>query len=365
MVKFRKVHITPIYEQVCEYLKEQIQMHKLLVGQKLSSEPELAIKFNVSRPTLRKALQILVAEGLLLRRPGKGTFVTEPKMTKHTRTENRPTIGVIVRDISYYFADVIKGIENVAYKHNYRIVLCSSDMDHKKESEYLHNLREDKVAGIIIEPSPDIKKSHCMRLRKDNIPFVMVEKLIKNFSCDYVVTDNVYGAKIAVEYLIKLDHRKIGYIGQTIQSDYYSATQRLNGYKQTLQTNGLKINKGHICLIDSLNDKEWDKIKDYLIKSNRPTAVFCYSDLFAQKLFETALDLGIKVPENLSIIGFDDSEIALSTKFPLTSIAPQKYQMGKKAGQVLISKIKKNKTPLFKQIMLKTRLIKRKSCGMI
>ncbi|MDD3925258.1 MAG: GntR family transcriptional regulator [bacterium] len=341
----------PIYLQISSYFQEEIAAGRLQTGDRVPSQKDLCQKFGISSMTVSQAFKELRKLGLIEQAPGKGTFISGDSSVKnalpvHT-TAIKPitkTIGLLILSVTYFFPEIIRGVEDEASRNGYSMILCNTDDDGVKERRYIHELVE-KVDGFIIAPAAKKRFSdisNYLFLKAREVPVVFIDRNIEELGFDYVIPDNSGGVYKAVSHLIGQGHRRIAYIGNSDGNSYLDA-KRLDGYKQALMAHGIDFDPGLTTEIHF--DDSWSPTADCetverLMKSeDRPTAIFVLNDIGAKRVYNALKTLGFKVPWGISMIGYDDTWIARELEVPLTSVAPPKYEIGERAGRILFSRL--------------------------
>lgn len=249
------------------------------------------------------------------------------------------TIGVVVTSIlNPFYAVVVSGIERVLSAKGYNMVLCNSDESPKKELEAVRMLIEQRVDGIILAPVED--RSLTVRYLMDNrVPFTLVARKTTEMETDYVVCDDRSVGEIATNYLIKKGHRRILFLNSRGNS---SSKLRLEGYQLAMDKAGLPVED---CLVQSLsiNHKIEDVIATILAGGIRPTAVFCFCDVIALPVIRELKAKGLRIPEDIAVLGCDNLEFTEFMDPPLTTIDIGKDQMGVKAAELLLGRLVKNR----------------------
>lgn len=272
-------------------------------------------------------------------------------------------LGLIIPDIqNSFYSNIVRGVEDVAYSHNYAVILCNSDEDPEKEKFYLEVLRSESVDGIIfppIHPESDVVDD----LIKGGLPLVCVDRRLKDESIDTVVLDNRIGAYQVTNYLLGLGHRKIGLI--TSSGNFSSFRERQAGYEEALSEHGIVIDQTMIGYGDQRSTESGKQLALKLLnKKDRPTALFVTNNLFLLGALETVHEMGLRIPDDLSIVGFDDMPWARSFYPPLTVVAQPGYEMGRQAATMFFKRID---NPDLKPAVsvLEPRLILRNSCRLV
>jgi len=273
------------------------------------------------------------------------------------KSKGSKIIGLIIPDIlNPFFPLLIKGIENIAKIHGYSIILCDSENENEIEEYHVKNLMEKGIEGLLFIPAPGTN-SLINDLINENFPLVFLDRKIDNENINFVTSANEEGAYQAVKYLISLGHRDIVYIAG---AKYLSTErERFNGFKRAL--NEEKIPLHNDLILSGLH--AWEKTYDeviHLIKSGKHfTALFASSDIMAFGAKQALEDSNIKIPEDVSIIGYDD--IPFSSAISLTTVSQPAYEMGKNAMLLLIDLIK-NRIQTPHRIVLRPSMIIRESC---
>jgi DNA-binding LacI/PurR family transcriptional regulator len=261
----------------------------------------------------------------------------------HSRLSH--SIGLIITTIADpFFVEVVHGVEEVALENNYSIFLASSHNDPEKELKIVDSFIRRRVDGVILASSR-IGSDHTRRLNHIRIPVVMInnqaeDEYIYNHS---VSVDDYDGALLAVRHLLALGHRRIGYIG--VSNRPGSNERRLQGYLQAMQEAEVSIQPGWICL--DKNPETEDLQGDVRLGKNLAprlldagvTAIFCYCDTVAVGALAACHNMGISVPAQVSIIGFDDGDLCNIVIPPLTTISQPKREMGQIAMKTLLTGI--------------------------
>jgi len=259
------------------------------------------------------------------------------ELARSLKTNKSNTIGLIIPDIANpYFASIAKIIENEARKFGYSIVLSDSQESSEAESESIHLLKSRRVDGIIICPvgsnSTDLK-----RIIELNIPLVVADRTIKGLKCPFVVSDNYRGALEAVRHLVQMNHRSIACIqGKT---DTSVNDERVRGFRDAHAESSIPLDEKLIVgdNFGKQNGYIWTKI---ILKRNpRPTAILGLSNLISLGAIKAIFENGLSIPEDISLICFDEQPYSAYMRTPMTTIAQQTNEIGQIAFNLLISKI--------------------------
>lgn len=283
----------------------------------------------------------------------------KPSIIARSLTTNRTnTIGLIIWEITNpFFPDIIKGVEDYATELGYKILLV--DIKDKSEliDSYIDSLKESSVDGII-SASNAISKKYINNLRKEKFPFVFVS-VSSESDFDYVDIDNFKGAYLITEYLINLGHKKIAHISGDIKTS--DAISRIGGYKRALEENGIRIDEKLLIKGDFSEKSGFIGAKKLLSLKQKPTAIFCANDFSAYGALDFITKNGYRVPEDISVAGFDNLYFSSLNLINLTTIDQPRYKMGAIAAEILINKIKNPKSNKKKEIILEPKIIIRKT----
>lgn len=275
------------------------------------------------------------------------------------------TIGLAITTIrNPFYPELAKGIEDVALKLGYSIILCSTNYDIKLEAYYIEILRSKGVDGIIFS-SVEIKDSNVRNLIRDGFPFVLVNRRIHNRQLerkiDAVVLDNYSGGYMAMQHLQRLGHKRIGILAGDMKTS--TATERTQGIKKFLEDAGIPFDPTLFFVCNYLRESAYGATMELLVRKKRPTAIFAQNDHMALGAREAILDSGLRIPEDLAVVGFDNIDVTGLKGIELTTVSQKKYEMGALATEILIDRIEKKIKGGTRQIILEPELVIRKSCG--
>lgn len=259
----------------------------------------------------------------------------------HLKNSRTNTIGLLVPEIEHhFFSSIINGVEEVAYQNNYNVLIVQSNESYLREVLNTQTLLGNRVDGMLASFSKETKDfSHFQQLIDNEIPLVFYDRAVDELQADVVVVDDYSGAYNAVTHLIKRGCRRIA---------FYSAPQhlllgkdRLQGYTDAIKHNNIEFNKDLVYSCDTFDSAV--KISQSILKKvDRPDGVFAVNDLTAVGVMKAAKKLGIKIPEELKAVGFENSNTASICDPELTSVDQFGYYLGKKAMDILLGRIKSN-----------------------
>jgi GntR family transcriptional regulator, arabinose operon transcriptional repressor len=323
-------------------IKNWILEGRIVPHQKIGSENELMNSFSVSRHTVRKAIDDLVNEGWIYREHGVGTFCADRHLADKGRDEKN--IGIICTYISdYIFPTIIRGAESYLSNKGYTILLASTNNDFEREKQCFHNLLNKNIAGLIVEPTKSAlynpNLAYYLNLERSKIPYLMIHATYAGLNPESITMNDESGGFLAATHLIELGHQKIAGIFKT---DDQQGVNRMKGFVRAYQESSLPIYPN--MLIAYNTEEKGFKPKDEMrrllrLEAERPTAVFCYNDEIAIEILDVIREFNLRVPEDISIVGYDDSQFAEASEVKLTTIRHPKAEMGKMAGQFIIDMI--------------------------
>src|SRR5262245_12145333 len=271
-------------------------------------------------------------------------------------------IGVIVPDLMHsYFAEIMKGVGEVARSSNYQIVIGNSEEDTDRELNEVEALRS-RTDGLIIAPafSPDKPKLY-RKMIKDGAKIVLIDRTLEGLECPMVTTDNIKVGKIATEHLIRLGHRRIGHLRGTASS---TSKERFEGYKQALAANKIRYEKALVRECGLMESDGYNAMKAWLREGNLPKAIFAVNDPAAIGAMKALDEAGIRVGEDVAIVGGGNIHYGDMLRVPLTTVSWSRGEMGQAAAHMLIQLIEgKENNIQTERVVLPPILIHRKSCG--
>lgn len=308
------------YLELVEWIRARVVNKELLPGDKLDSENELSEKFHLSRQTVRHAISILVNEGLLKRVQGSGTYVNDERVYK-----KGSRVAVITTYVDgYIFPKLISRAEEMLSENGYAVQIAFTNNLVEKEREIITNiLRQDDIAGVIVEatksglPNPNI--SLFKELMKRRIPLLFINSYYPALRAPHVSLNDRLAAKKIVEYLIGKGHKKIGGM---FKLDDGQGHLRYSGYMEAMNQACLPTDDEKVLWFDTKDFRHLETSRDRILLSMKDcTAYLCYNDEVACALTKLLKQEGIRVPEDISIVGIDDSELAVTNEVKLTSVS--------------------------------------------
>jgi len=287
-------------------------------------------------------------------------FFARSLVTKRTKI-----LGLVITTIANpFYSELAQGIETTARSLGYNIILCSTDYELTTEKQYIDMLRSKGVDGIIFT-SAHIGDPNIIELAEEGFPMILVNRRTYHPTVrekvDYVGVDNILGGFLAVEHLIRLGHKRIGIIGGSSESSV--GFERLEGGKKALKTYGLEAREDYFLEGDFLKESGYQGGKRFLRMDKPPTAIFATNDYMALGTYQAIVEEGVRIPEEIALVGFNDIEFTSMRGIDLTTVGQKKYEMGALAVKKLVERIKGEGTESSKEVILEPELIIRRTCG--
>jgi LacI family transcriptional regulator len=275
------------------------------------------------------------------------------------------TICIIIPEIiHHFFATVISGVENVANENGYNVIVCLSDESFDKEVINMEMLANGSIDGFILSLSKETQQKkdfhHILEVINQGMPVVMFDRVTNDILCDKVIIDDTLAAFNATQFLIDKGFKKIALITTV---DYVSVGKlRTVGYIKALKNNELKVNEEIILKIE--DTEHFESSIENLILNNELDAIFAVNEIFAVTAIKMAYKHGIKVPDDLSIIGFTDGIISKYSTPSITTVGQNGFKMGGKAAKMLIERLENEQEEEEEQYtteVIETELVERES----
>lgn len=284
-------------------------------------------------------------------------------VARSLKRKSSQTIGVIVANIINPFStEITRGIEDVCISKNFNIILCNADDSPKKQQEYLETLHNKQVDGFIIQPAKG-EVEGLINICKTEIPFVLIDRKISELNVDTVVVDNYLGAKNAIKYLIELGHKNIAFISADMEG-VSSREDRFHGFNDALTEAGLGLKNEYLKIIQKDPSAVNIAIRQLFSLALPPTAIFSINGRITLDILLALKGLKLRIPKDVSLLGFDSPEWAEVVEPPLTSVVQPVYKIGVTAAELLLRRItsKRKGGTRPKEESLETELVIRESC---
>lgn len=345
------------FRQLATELRQRVRQGVWPPDGRLPTEKELAHSSGTSVSTVRRAVDELVAEGLVVRRQGSGTFVVPPSAPG----PGRALVGVSVPDTAFYYPKVLRGIEETLSAAGARLLFACSGYDQQREAKDVADMLEAGVDGLLLVPTlggPEPAREYLARLAALPVPTVLVERrdAALEGTNEYVCTHHEAGAYDAVRHLAGLGHRAIGLV---LRDPSPTSGPVAEGFHQAAGERGLATVEFRAAR------QEWSPAATdrclAALRDAEVTAAVCFGDRQAALLLGAARRAGLTVPGDLALVAYDD-EIADMADIPLTAVAPPKRQLGKAAAATLLRRLDDPELPR-SRVLLRPTIIVRQSCG--
>jgi GntR family transcriptional regulator of arabinose operon len=354
------------YREILEKIQEDISLGKYKPGQRLPSETELVRRYGASRMTVFRAMHELQTLGVVVRRVGSGTFVSQAVNT------GSHVFGLLIPDLGQteIFEVICKGMMETPQAIHHALLWgnTASQEDDKEEiaEQLCRHYISRKVSGVFFAPVEFTPGRHeanrriVATLSKANIPVVLLDRCIERYpqrsNCDLVGIDNRRTAYLNTEHLIRAGAKRIAFFSRPNSAPTVDA--RIAGYREALQTFG---KQSGVDLV-SFGDASDQKFVKSVLKRDRPDAFICANDHTAGNLMQTLLSIGKRIPEDIRIVGFDDVKYARLLPVPLTTQHQPCKDIGRVALGVMLDRLANPDLPA-RDVLLGCKLIVRQSCG--
>ncbi|SDX70328.1 DNA-binding transcriptional regulator, LacI/PurR family [Paenibacillus sp. CF384] len=337
----------PLYKFIVEDIKAKIGSGQLKDGDSIPTQIELAKLYETSEITSRRALSELVNEGLVVRIRGKGTFI-QLRDLQHAESPESGKIAleqiVLIHPSASphlfnhpFYANFISGIHAACEEHGIRFQLLDVSESDGIESNPL-------VGAIVLPGAPGAQNILIPQLKawkEANLRMVLAHFYFPQLQIPYVIVDNLTGGYLATEHLISLGHKRIGIIvtGHSLMDINQEFSLRLQGYKLALSQHGIAFDESLVSVMEAneeLEEMGYEGAKQLLALENKPSAIFATSDYKAFGAIRAGKELGLRIPDELSIVGYDDVIQSRYTSPALTTVNQNTERMGKRAVELLL-----------------------------
>lgn len=350
-------------QRLATHLREAIRSRAYPPGGRLPTEQEIAAANTVSLTTVRRAMEILAAEGLVIRRQGSGTYVTQ-RPAAAGRHLDGAAVGVVVPDTTMYFPRVLEGIEEVLTSAGVRLMLVCSRYDVEADERAAAGLLNAGVAGLLLVPTL-IERSdpaaYVAQLNRAGVPVVLVERGLDPSGpaddSEYVRTDHEAGGYQAVAHLAGLGHRRLGLV---LRGGSPTSRPVEVGFLRAAAELGVQVADQIAVPRTGWQPGQADPALRALVDAGA-TGVVCLGDREATMLVAAARRTGVGVPDQLAVVAYDD-DIADLADVPLTAVSPPKYHLGRLAAELLLRRLAEPQLPRH-QVRLRPSIVVRESCG--
>ncbi len=329
-----------------DHLLDQMRQQRIPVGGRLPSETSLIQEFSLSRSTVRQVLSELSIEGFIERQQGRGTFrVGDVRPERKTRSHRSMLVGVWFNWPSGpLFGPIAEGIREELLLWGYHAVFEVGGLETGAEYRGIESLLRKELDGFIVSPSTNLDDEHgpLIDLIRRDVPLVLVDRQLPGYDTDLVATHCELGGEEIVSHLIRLGHRRIGFIG--IQG-FSTMEDRVRGYRQMMRQHGLAVDESWVREERGVAEDHGRRAAREVLSlpaDRRPTALFGGMDIISEVIASVAQELGLQIPGDLSVAGFDDVNIDPAKPAWLTTYAQPKQRIGQQAARLLMKRLQKS-----------------------
>jgi LacI family transcriptional regulator len=343
MFKISKDSPIPLHTQLLNELRHAILSGKLKPHEQLPGEYALVTELNISRSTIQRAWQTALDENLIYRIPAKGTFVAELP----NAAANPKIIGCIVPEFRYSFdGSLFGGAEEILRAKGYRLLFAQSERRISEENRLIRSMCEEGAAGILLWPASEITRDRYVYDPECSIPMVLLDRPVLGVELPCVTSQNYDGARQAMQHLLSLGHHRIAFAAWP-PLDLLPVAERGRAYRDAMESAGL-IPLPFITLgepVEAVNYRRYVQeahedvaiLADVLRQPDRPTAIFAMNDIVATLVLRAVGEIGLKVPDDLSLVGFDNHpELAERVVPMLTTVAQDTWLLAREAARRLL-----------------------------
>jgi DNA-binding LacI/PurR family transcriptional regulator len=280
------------------------------------------------------------------------------QVARSLRTRKTRMIGLLIGDVeNSFYSSIAKHVESVTKEAGYHVVLCNSDDDAESEREHLTLLESMRVDGLIVTPTKKNRR-HLARVMHD-VPIVQVDRQVEGLGADAVVVDNEGGAFSAVSHLIDAGHSRIAIL--TGELDVATASQRLAGYRRALSEHGISIQESLIKSGSFHREHAIEDATELIRASPAPTAIFAANNILAEGTLMALEQQGLRVPGDVSVVGFDDVQWMSMVDPPLTTVRQPLADMARTAAELILRRLREGRDGRPSTVVFETELVVRDS----
>lgn len=281
---------------------------------------------------------------------------------RQLRAGRSRTIGLVVLDVTNpFFTDVARGVEDAANAVGLSVILCNSDEKRDKESAYLDLLEEQRVQGLLITPV-DVISERLAHLRSRGMPVVLLDRHSADPDVCSVSVDDVLGGQIALDHLLETGHRRIAFVGGPLE--LAQIRDRLAGAQRSIDASGVADDVLTVLPTTAPNvagGRDAGARLAGIQHRQRPTAVFCANDLLALGVLQELTRHGIRVPDDMAVVGYDDIEFAAAAAVPLSSVRQPRHLLGRTAAELLLDEASTHGDHEHRQVRFEPEIVVRDS----
>ena len=334
----------PRYMVVVDWVKSELTKGNLNPGDRLSSENELSSMFSLSRQTIRHAISVLEKEGYVTRIQGSGTYISDNNITDKV---NRKNIAIITTYVdAYIFPQTIQHIERVLSDAGYTVQISFTNNRISREKSILEGIVEkDDIAGVICEPTksnlPNPNLKYYEQLMKKHVPVLFMNSYYEVLNAPHVSMNDKMAGKLATQYVISKGHTRIGGV---FKLDDGQGARRYAGFLEAMNQANLRITGNDLLWFDTVDLENDENVHDLAMRIRRRlstrTALVMYNDEAAYKVIAELVKEGVSIPEDISIVGIDDSLLSTSGTIQISSVTYPTKDIADKVAKNMLELIK-------------------------
>jgi LacI family transcriptional regulator len=280
-------------------------------------------------------------------------------VARHLRSKRTRTVALVLSDITNpFFTTIARGVEDVAAEHDFAVMFCNTDESELEENKYLQMLIERQIDGVLLVPSGSSPEPFRL-LRSHNVPVVVLDRRVPSPSVDQVRSDSEAGAYQLVGHLLELGHTRIAMLSG--QRSITTSADRIAGYERALTEARIDVDPALICDAGLAVEVGSAMARQVLATRPRPTAIFAANNFIAFGAIRAIRQIGLRVPEDVSLVCFDDVPDEWVIDPFMTCIVQDAYAMGRKAAELLLTRLTSNRPAKPRSIVLPVRFVVRRS----
>ncbi len=325
---------------------------------------DIAIALNLSTSTVSRALRDASDVNAETRKAVKDLAQEldyQPnKLAISLLNKQTHTIGVIIPNLDYVLATMVKGIDEVALEAGYTVMVCQSDESFGREIVNTNRLLESLVDGFIVSVSSETKVyEHIKKIQTKKIPLVLFDRVINNLTVPKVRADNIEGGVLATQHLIDQGYRRIAILAGP--ENLKISNKRMEGYLQTLKYNGLRVNKNYIVHCDFNQQYAYEATKELVAMKQRPDAIFTISDRMAIGAMQAIKEKGLSMPQDIGLVGFNNEPVTSLVTPSITSVEMYAFEIGKATAKLFLEMLHSDADMSYHEVVIKPKLVVRES----
>jgi DNA-binding LacI/PurR family transcriptional regulator len=325
---------------------------------------DIAIALKISTSTVSRALRgatdVKEATRTAVKELASQLEYQPNKLALSLLNRQTNTIGVIIPNLDYVLATMVKGIDEVALEAGYTVMVCQSDESFGREIVNTNRLLESLVDGFIVSVSSETKVyEHIKKIQTKKIPLVLFDRVVNELKAPKIRLDNIDGGVQATQHLVDQGYKKIAILAGP--ENLNVSNKRMEGYMQTLKKNAIKQDKNFMIHCDFNQQYAYEATKELIAMKNRPDAIFTISDRMAIGAMLAIKEKGLKMPTDIGLIGFNNEPITSLVTPSISSVEMYAFEMGKATAKLFIECLHSEEDMSTKEIVIKPKIFVRQS----